>query len=131
MGDVNRARLGLATFLLVLVACSAPRWRPADPDDPDAEVCCTGTIVAMRTEPDGVVGIDLRPRPASAHLLATGRSVLPCELAPDRREPFEPLLSRLRVGQEVEICGYLVLDDARDGLRLIRTITSIDAYPED
>jgi hypothetical protein len=119
-------RLVLALALVVVGGCRASRWRPADPRDPDLTVCCTGTLTAIRNESDGVIGLDVRPRPDSQRLLSPGRSVVTCEVTPEVGERFSAILPRLRAGVEVEICGYWITDDQRPGLRLIRPVTSID-----
>ncbi len=123
--------LCFAPVLTLFGACTGPRFEPVDPEDRDRTECCTGTIARLDVAEDGTFAIELVPNEAGKRWLAPGQRTLVCEMMqPDRARNFEDLLAELRVGSQVEVCGYWIKDAERPRTYLFRTVTSIDRFPE-
>jgi hypothetical protein len=92
--------VGLAALTVLVAACGTPRYRPANPRDPDRTVTCTGTLLELHAEPGEALVLVVDPRPEDAVLLGPGQTTVVCELpANEPRAAFAPILSRLAVGQ--------------------------------
>ncbi len=110
-----------------LVEEPVSRYRPAH-DKPNTDTC-RGMITAVAVPPEGEVVIRLAPLAGHEHLLVEGQTELECRLPQSRREDFEPLLGDLKVGAEIEVSGWLVIDTQDRDLHKIVPITAIDPDP--
>ena len=121
-----RAAAWLSIGTLLLGACSAPRFTPADPADPDRIVCSTGRITRLEVHSDGTFALDLAPDGEGKHLLAPSQSELICEmLDPEHAKNFSLGLRRHHVGMRAKVCGYWIRDAEREGRFMIRPVTAL------
>lgn len=128
---MSRRLLPVLIILAMLCGCSSRnRLAPADPDDPDKIEQCTGTVTNISHRPNGEVVIHLQPRAEFADMLAPGQRELICEMYATSKDRFEGSLAKLKVGNDVAIYGYYVVDHRHGSRHKLRPITSIDIYPD-
>lgn len=121
--------LVLQLALVVLASCSGRRWQPADPDHPNRISTVRGRLESVDDAGAERVVLRIRPRDDVSSRILEGQSGLSCALVPPaRREDFTGVLEQLRIGQEIEISGYLVRDTEHHVL-VLRPITAIDLFP--
>jgi hypothetical protein len=124
----SAARSCLVAALGFVLACQGPRWRAADPANPDQQVCAVGSVRVISKYGDGTIVLTLAPEGDGRKLLATGQEMLPCGFAPEGKDVFTELLAKVELGMRVEVCGYFVADMRNGGSHAIHA-TSLDRFP--
>jgi hypothetical protein len=96
-------------------------WTPADPENPDVEKCCEGTVESLSVANDGDIVIRVIPdEDCRDQLLDEDESLLVCELPWSIRNTMRDELKDLRPpsggnpGTRVRICGHWIIDHGHD-----------------
>lgn len=124
--------VALGLFATGLASCAGTRFSPVDAAQAHGTRTCVGKLLRIEDDAEAKIYVTLHVAPGlrGRRLLPEGQQSLPCSIFEDHRERFERLVAGLKIGQDIEVSGFHVLDRELERWAL-RPLTSLDPMPDD